>query len=136
MYALASRYMAESYVKDRNYDRAIDVLEKALTYTPKDGGLLGALAHAYASVGRREEALRLTRELVHREESGDVHAPFPTIWAYVGLQEYDEAFARLEKAAAARRDRMMWLRLDAWLEPLHGDPRFQEILRRVNLPDR
>jgi len=52
------------------------------------------------------------------------------------LQEYDEAFARLEKAAATRRDRMIWLRVDPWLEPLYGDPRFQEIIRRMNLPSK
>jgi len=35
-----------------------------------------------------------------------------------------------------RRDRMIWLRVDPWLEPLHGDPRFQEIVRRMNLPSK
>jgi len=56
--------------------------------------------------------------------------------AYAGLQEYDEAFARLEKAAATRRDRMIWLKLDPWLEPLHGDPRFHELIHRMNLPSK
>ena len=134
MYALASVYMSESYVKERKYDRAIGILERALTHTPKDAFLLGALAHAYGSVGRREEALRLTWDLVRREASGEVQAAIPGIWAYVGLQEYDEAFARLEKLAAARRGRMLFLRTDSRLEPLHGDPRFHEIIRRMNLP--
>jgi hypothetical protein len=98
--------------------------------------VLGALAHSYARAGRREEALTLTRDLVRREASGEVQAPLPTIWAYVGLQECDEAFARLEKAAAARRGRMIWLRADPWLEPLYDDPRFQEIIRRMNLPSK
>jgi hypothetical protein len=31
-------------------------------------------------------------------------------------------------------DRMIWLRVDPWLEPLYGDPRFQDIVRRMNLP--
>ena len=136
MHSLARRYMAESYLKDRKYDRAIDVLEKAVTYTPKEPLLLGALAYCYARVGRRQEALKLTRDLVIREASSDGQVPIATIWAYVGLEEYDEAFARLEKLAAARRPRMIWLRVDPWLEPLHGDPRFQEIVRRMNFPQR
>ena len=134
MHSLASRYMAESYLKDRNYDRAIGILERQLTYTPKENFVLGALAHSYARAGRREEALRLTRDLVRREASGE--ELFATIWAYVGLQEYDEAFARLEKAGAVRRGRMIYLRVDPWLEPLYGDPRFQEIIRRMNLPSK
>jgi tetratricopeptide (TPR) repeat protein len=136
MYALASVYKSESYVNERSYDRAIGILERALTYTPKDPFLLGALAHDYASVGRREEALRLKRDLVRREASGEVRAAIPGIWASVGLQEHDEAFARLEKLAAARRNRMIWLRNDSRLEPLYADPRFQEIIRRMNLPSK
>lgn len=135
-YVLASRYMAESYLKDRNYDRMISILERALTYTPKEPFVLGALAQTYARAGRREEALRLTQDLVRREASGEVQAPLPAVWAYIGLQEYDEAFARLEKAATARRGRMIWLRIDPWLEPLYGDPRFEEIIRRMNLPSK
>ena len=136
MHSLAKRYIAESYLKERNYDQAIGILEKAVTYTPKEPLLLGALAHCYARAGRRQEALKLTRELVIREASSDGQVPFATIWAYVGLEEYDEAFARLEKAAAARRPRMMYLRVDSWLEPLHGDPRFQEIVRQMNFPSK
>jgi len=137
MHSLARRYMAESYLKERNYDRAIGILERQLTYTPKENFVLGALAHSYARAGRREEALRLTQDLVRREASGEIQEPsFPIIWAYVGLQEYDEAFARLEKAAAARRGRLIWLRVDPWLEPLYGDPRFQDLVRRVGLPSK
>jgi TolB-like protein/DNA-binding winged helix-turn-helix (wHTH) protein/Tfp pilus assembly protein PilF len=134
MYALASFSMSGSYLTDRNYDQAIAVLEKALTYTPNEPFLLGTLAHAYARVGRREEALRLTRDLVRREASGEILQAFALIFAYAGLQGYDEAFARLEKAAAAHRARMLWMRIDPRLEPLFGDPRFQEMLRRMNLP--
>ncbi|HEV3007629.1 MAG TPA: tetratricopeptide repeat protein [Burkholderiales bacterium] len=133
-YALASRYMAESYLKERNYDRVIVILERALTHTPREPLTLGALAHSYARAGRREEALKLTRDLVIREASSDGQVPIATIWAYVGLEEYDEAFARMEKAAAARRARLPWLRVDPWLEPLHGDPRFHELVRQMNFP--
>ena len=136
MYALASFSMSGSYLTHRNYDQAIAVLEKALTYTPKEPFLLGTLAHAYARVGRREDALRLTRDLVRREASGEIQDPISIIFAYAGLQDYDEAFARLEKQAAERRGRMLWIRMDPRLEPLFGDPRFKEIIRRMNFPSR
>ena len=136
MYALASFSMSGSYLTHRRYDEAIAVLEKALKYTPGDAFLLGTLAHTYARVGRREEALRRTRDLVQREASGEFLQAFALIFAYAGLQEYDEAFARMEKAAAVRRGRFMYLSSDPWLEPLHGDPRFQEIIRRMNFPSK
>ena len=136
MHSLAGRYMAESYLKERNFDRAIAILEKQLSYTPKDNFVLGALAHCYARMGRREHAIEVTNEIVRREATGELKEPFPAIWAYIGLQDHDEAFARLEKAAAARRGRMIWVRVDPWLEPLFGDPRFHELVRRMNLPRR
>ena len=133
-YALASRYMAESYLKEQNYDQVIVILERSLTYTPREPLTLGALAHAYARAGRRDEALKLTRDLIRREASGEAQPPFAAIWALVGLREYDEAFARMEKAAAGRRARLPWLRVDPWLEPLHGEPRFDQLLRQMNFP--
>jgi Tfp pilus assembly protein PilF len=133
-YALASRYMAESYLKERNYDRVIAILERALTHTPREPLTLGALAHSYARAGRREDALRLTRDLAGREARGDAQPPFAVIWAYAGLQEYDEAFTRMQKAAEGRRARLPWLRVDPWLEPLHGDPRFHELVQRMSFP--
>jgi tetratricopeptide (TPR) repeat protein len=135
-YALASRYMAESYLKERNYDQVIAILEKSLTYTPREPLTLAALAYSYARAGRREDALKLTQDLARREASGEAQPPFAAVWAYVGLQEYDEAFARLEKAAAGRRARMPWLRVDPWLEPLHGDPRFHGLVRQMNFPSK
>jgi len=133
-YALASRYMAESYLRERNYDQVIAILERAVVSTPKEPLTLAALAHSYARAGRREDALRLTRDLVRREASGEAQPPFATIWAYAGLQEYDEAFTRMERAAAGRRARVPWLRVDPWLEPLHGDPRFAALVRHMKFP--
>jgi len=133
-YALASRYMAESYLKERNYDQVIAILERALTHTPREPLTLAALAHSYARAGRRQEAIKLTQDLVRRDASGAAQPPFAAVWAYAGLQEYDEAFARMEKAAAVRHARLPWLRVDPWLEPLHGDPRFGELVRQMNFP--
>ena len=48
--------MAESYLTDRNYDQAIAVLEKAVTYTPKETFVLGpwrTLTHAQGGGKRR-----------------------------------------------------------------------------------
>ncbi len=53
---------------------------------------------------------------------------------YIGLGEIDEAFQWLEKA---REEQSVWLylRIDPRYDPLRSDPRFQDLLRRMNFPE-
>lgn len=126
-----------SYVKlERNQD-AVAVLEKSLLFTERDPLILGALAHAYARAGRREEALKLVRELSRMDErleaEGKSIPRFSFIWAYAGLGDKEQAFVWLEKAYQERRDRVFLLSVDPLLDPLRSDPRFQDLLSRVGL---
>jgi len=131
----ASLILARTYVAQAKYPQAIAELQKARTYNARQPIVLGALAHAYARAGQREEALKLVSALkrIEKEERGYV-PPFGLIWAYAGLGEKEQAFAWLEKSYQERRDRMVWLNVDPLLEPLRSDPRFKDLVRRVGLP--
>jgi len=126
----ASLVVARTYVTHRQYAQAIAELQRARTLK-RDPLLLGALAHAYARAGQREEALKVVDELKH---AGTGVTPFGLIWAYAGLGDNDSAFISLERAYTERRDRMTWLNVDPLLDPLRSDPRFDELVRRVGLP--
>ncbi len=52
---------------------------------------------------------------------------------YAGLAEKDQAFEWLEKGYEERDDLIAELRFDPRWESLHSDPRFQNLLRRMNL---
>ena len=54
--------------------------------------------------------------------------------AYVDLGEKDKAFAELNKAYENRVSSLLWLKVEPQLGPLHDDPRFQELLRRIGFP--
>jgi len=131
----ASLVLARAYLKQGMYQQAIAELQKALTFNETEALVLGALAHVYARAGQRDEALKLVRKLerIEAEERGYV-APFGIIWAYAGLGDKEQAFARLERAYQERPDRIVWLNVDPLLEPLRSDPRFQDLVRRVGLP--
>jgi len=61
-------------------------------------------------------------------------APYDIATVYAGLDDKEQAFAWLEKAY---EDRGLWLpllRVDPALDSLHSDPRFAELLRRMNFP--
>ena len=129
-----------SYVKLGMYQDAVAVLEKSLILTEREPLVLGALAHAYARAGRREEALKLVGELKRVDErleaTGKSIPRFSFIWAYAGLDDKEQALAWLEKAYQERRDRVFLLNVDPLLDPLRSDPRFDDLVRRVGLPSK
>ena len=92
------------------------------------------IAHVYAISGRRAEAEKILQEFALRAK--DHYVP-PTDFAkiHAGLGNKDEAFAWLEKAYAERESRMEFIKTDPNYDSLHSDPRFQEMLRRLNLGD-
>jgi hypothetical protein len=53
---------------------------------------------------------------------------------YTALGEREQAFAALERAYAAHDNQLQFLRANSNLDPLRADPRFQDLLRRVGLP--
>jgi len=96
--------------------------------------LLGRFGHVYATVGRRADALRILNELKRRAEREHVPAE-PLADIYVGLGEYEEALALLERAYEEHSIMLVWLKVDPLYDPLRSDPRFQDLLRRLNFPD-
>ncbi len=53
---------------------------------------------------------------------------------YVALGDTDEAFDLLGQAYDERAYCMPWLQGEPAFDPLRDDPRFQDLLRRMNFP--
>jgi hypothetical protein len=53
----------------------------------------------------------------------------------VALGEKDEAIRWLEKTIQARNTFIPWLRFNPAYAPLRDDPRFQDVVRRMNFPE-
>ena len=53
---------------------------------------------------------------------------------HLGLGEHDQAMNWLEKAYEERFNRLAYLRREPVWDPLRTDPRFIDLLRRINLP--
>ncbi len=54
--------------------------------------------------------------------------------AYVDLGEKDKAFVELNKAYEIRLSSLCWLKVEPQMDPLRSDPRYQELLRKMNFP--
>ena len=96
---------------------------------------LAYLAYAYAIAGRREEALSSVQELQQLAKNEYID-PGLMVMIWTGLGENDKALALLQKHYRQHASFVASLGSDPVFEPLHSDTRFQELLRRVGLPER
>jgi hypothetical protein len=91
-----------------------------------------SLAYACATTGREARA----REILARMEQAQPKSPFLIALVHAGLGADDAAFEWLERALAERDPRARFLSVDARLEPLREDPRFESLARRFRLTGR
>ena len=54
---------------------------------------------------------------------------------YAALGEKDEASRELNEAYDKQESDFIWLKVDPLMDPLRSDPRFKEMLKRLNLPE-
>jgi TolB-like protein/DNA-binding winged helix-turn-helix (wHTH) protein/Flp pilus assembly protein TadD len=134
-YHWAHNFLGRAYIKKGRYQEAIAELEKSLAIGGgNDAADLGVLAHAYAKAGRKEDALKIIRELEGRAAKRQRPMPYPLAIAYTGLGDKEKAFARLEMGYEQRGGALFAVNSEPLLEDLREDPRFQDLMRRIGLP--
>jgi len=113
---------------------AVPEYQKAVELSQGNTDPLAALGYAYATTGKRLEARKILRDMQLRFESGYV-SPYMIAAVYAGLSDNDKAFEYLEKAYQERSfDLPYFLRADLRMDSLRSDPRFQDLMRRMNFP--
>lgn len=95
------------------------------------GAHLGALVAAYAA-GRRKQKANETFRRLHELSSRSFVPPISFGFAYAGLGRKAEALDWIERAVN-ERSAFTIVTLTPFLEDLRGEPRFQPLLRRMNL---
>jgi tetratricopeptide (TPR) repeat protein len=113
---------------------AIPEFQKAVELSQNDTDAIASLAHAYASVGRRAEAQKILADL-QRESRTTYVSPYMIAIVWIGLADKDKAFEYLERAYQEKSpDVAYFLKADLRLDPIRKDPRFTDLLRRMDFP--
>jgi TolB-like protein/DNA-binding winged helix-turn-helix (wHTH) protein/Tfp pilus assembly protein PilF len=131
-FAVGHFQLAEALVQQRQYDAAIGEFKQAITISGHLAAFDANLAHAYAVSGRKAEALQIALDMesrVNLNPSADANIAL----IYVGLGDWDQAMAWLNKAYDARFNPSILIR--AAFDPLRADARFRDLRHRVGLPD-
>jgi Flp pilus assembly protein TadD len=115
------------------FAQAIAEYQKVRALSPQRAFGLADLAHVYALSGRRAEAKKILAQLV--ELSKHRYIPETNVAVvYIALGEKDRALDWLEKAYAEHSPGVSMLKVDPRYDSLRSDPRFQDLLRRMNFP--
>ena len=90
-------------------------------------------SHSLRTNCRRGEARKLLNELKELSKRSYVSA-CDCAAIYAGLGEKDRAFACLEEAREQHDFTLTSAKVNPLFAPLRSDPRFQDMLRRIGLP--
>ena len=114
------------------YEPAIAPLRRACEFYPGSTPI-GVLGEVYAAAGYRGEAQKILEQLQELSKQRYV-TPYVVARIHVTLGEKDEALQWLEVAYQQRAEWMVLLKVDPCLDGLRPDPRFQDLIRRMNFP--
>jgi eukaryotic-like serine/threonine-protein kinase len=128
------QYLGSAYIVLGRYDDAIALSEEGLKTSPLGQEDLAVAGVAYARSGRRREAeqyIATFRELAKTKYVRTLY----TASIYAALGDKDNAFAELEQSFEDKDYFLPRIKADPFMDPLRGDPRFKEMLKRMGLPE-
>ena len=124
---------AQAYLEKKLYDLAIEEFRKGVSLSPVDPSRQADLGGAYASAGKKEQAQEVLQEFLHAPR-GKYISPYEWAMLYASMEKKQETMAWLEKAFEERNARMVNLAVHPHFAFLRGDPAFENLLVRMNVP--
>ena len=121
-----------AYEQQGHVDRAVEEFRTSVTMSGNVTFATAALGHLYGIAGKADEACAVYEELKARAERAYVPA-YDIALVCTGMGWNDQALEYLARAQQERSGWMTYLKVDPRLDPLRGDARFIDLLRRVRL---
>ena len=116
-----------------NKEAALVEFRKGVEVSHDSFFLLAFLGNAEAQTGNRAEAIKILGRLTKLSKQRYIPAEYFAI-VYAGLDKKEQAFAELEKAFQERSDFLLFLKVHEQMASLRSEPHFQDLVRRVGLP--
>jgi TolB-like protein/Tfp pilus assembly protein PilF/tRNA A-37 threonylcarbamoyl transferase component Bud32 len=115
-------------------DEAVTMLREA-SEMPAAGTLTRAsLGYALARTGRIGEAQSIYDALAASAAAGRYVSPVAFATILIGLGRDDEALDWMDRAVDDRRGWVVYVNVNPLLDPIRGHPRFEALVRRMQVP--
>jgi TolB-like protein/Flp pilus assembly protein TadD len=129
----AHAVLGDALALNGQLDEAVNEYKKAYELD-HDFHHLARLARVYALNGERDEALRLLNQLKELERQGSVWH-YDLALVYTALGDKSQAIQQLEQSyQAGEAAGIGSIKVDPMLDPLRGDPRFENLANQVFPP--
>jgi adenylate cyclase len=126
-YPEARLYEGLLHFQQRRYDALIQCLSPSAS--PLDIGLLAAGHAQQGSLSRAEECIERLHQLAGRQYV----TPLAEGFAAVGMGDFDLALQCLDETINHKTNFVNLLAIEPFFHPLHADPRFAKLLKKLNL---
>jgi tetratricopeptide (TPR) repeat protein len=120
-------FLAYAFIHQGKFDQGIEEFKKG---NYGDAESLAGIAYGYAMAGYKKELNDTLAEIKRYPENNQPFYALAQI--YVALGDKDSALKSLAKDYDLHSSRMNWLKVDPTLDPLRGDQRFKELMRKMN----
>ena len=121
-----------AYLQIGKTNEAISALERARNMAPTLPMSHALLADAYAHAGRKSDAQKELTKLAQMSHARYVPSSYFAIVA-IALGNNDQAFSYLLQGLQDRSEQTLYLKVEPLVDPLRGDPRFQQLMKQVGL---
>ena len=130
---VARMILGFAYVEKRMYPEALAECRKAMSKATDEQLALGGCGGVYALAGRRQDALAALEKLKKLNSKRHVD-PYIIAYLYDSLGDTDQAMEWLKKGYQEHSPQMPFTKIEFWSDRLRVDPRFQDLLSRMNFP--
>ena len=131
-FALAHFDLGGALGQKRQFADAVAEFQAGFRTSPNDAGAIAELGYVYAKAGRESDAQTTLQTLRNQSSRRFVAACFPAL-VHAGRGDRALALAYLEQAFEERAAPLVFLNVDPRYSELRPEPRFQNLLRRLQL---
>jgi TolB-like protein/DNA-binding winged helix-turn-helix (wHTH) protein/Tfp pilus assembly protein PilF len=131
-FAIGHKQLGDAYLLKQMDKEAVAELQVAVRLSGGSPICVADLARAYVASGQKNEAMKLLSDLKKSSNPSFTNAPHIAM-IYASMGDNDQAMHWLEKAYEERFNPSILLR--SGFDPLRSDPRFEELRRRIGLPE-
>ncbi|MFI5154506.1 MAG: tetratricopeptide repeat protein, partial [Chitinophagales bacterium] len=114
-------------LSQKRYAEAIELIKQISKNTAENQGTM--LTYAYAAMG---DSIRAKKELAKTIAENSYVSPYFLARDYVSLKDYNKAMDYLEIAYENRDIMMYGVNVDRVMNPIRNDPRFIELMKKMN----
>jgi tetratricopeptide (TPR) repeat protein len=119
--------------QEGEFESALESIQKAIAYSNNNSQKRALKAYLLAMQGEKDKAQEELEKL-NKERAKSYVSPFHVASIYAALDEPEQAFLHLEETFEIKDQWLVLLRDDPRFAKLHGNPKYDYLIQRLNFP--